>query len=397
METGIMQKQKVIIDGAQYEYPHGTPFRTIAADFQDRYPNDILLVNRDGKLCELHKVLDRDCTLRLVTARDVPGIQTYERSAVFLMIKAFYDVVGKENVERISVGYSVSRSLFIRAQGNFFLNQALLDQVEARMRDISSAALPIQKRSVSTDDAMELFRREGLVHKADLLSFRVNSHVNVYELDGFVDYFYGYMAPDAGYIRCFALERFEDGFVLRLPTLKNIALHVWEKVRGFLVKAGTLILAMSVLLWFLQAFGFENGGFGLVEDAGHSLLAVVGSFIAPLLTPLGFGTWQAAVALLTGLVAKEMVVSSMSMFCGFSVTAGGTAVAAALAGTFQSPAAAYAFLVFVLLYVPCVAAVSTIRKEMGSLKWTLASVGWQLGAAYIGAFVVYQVGRLFVG
>ena len=134
-----------------------------------------------------------------------------------------------------------------------------------------------------------------------------------------------------------------------------------------------------------------------MEDAGHSLLAVVGSFIAPLLTPLGFGTWQAAVALLTGLVAKEMVVSSMSMFCGFSVTAGGTAVAAALAGTFQSPAAAYAFLVFVLLYVPCVAAVSTIRKEMGSLKWTLASVGWQLGAAYIGAFVVYQVGRLFVG
>ena len=221
METAIMQKQTVIIDGARYEYPHGTPFRTIAADFQDRYPDDILLVNRDGKLCELHKVLDRDCTLRLVTARDVPGIQTYERSAVFLTIKAFYDVVGRDNVERISVGYSVSRSLFIRAQGRFHLNQALLDQVEARMRELSDAALPIRKRSVNTDDAMELFRREGLIHKADLLSFRVNSHVNVYELDGFVDYFYGYMAPDTGYIRCFALERFEDGFVLRLPTLKD--------------------------------------------------------------------------------------------------------------------------------------------------------------------------------
>ncbi len=221
METAIMHKQTVIIDGAQYEYPHGTPFRTIAADFQDQYPDDILLVNRDGKLCELHKVLDRDCTLRMVTARDVPGIQTYERSAVFLTIKAFYDVVGKDNVERISVGYSVSRSLFIRAQGRFTLNQALLDRVEARMRELSDAALPIQKRSVNTDDAMELFRREGLIHKADLLSFRVNSHVNVYELDGFVDYFYGYMAPDTGYIRCFALEQFEDGFVLRLPTLKD--------------------------------------------------------------------------------------------------------------------------------------------------------------------------------
>ena len=175
----------------------------------------------------------------------------------------------------------------------------------------------------------------------------------------------------------------------RLPTLKNIAFHVWEKVRGFLVKAGTLILAMSVLLWFLQAFGFEGGGFGLVEDAEHSLLAAVGSLLAPLLVPLGFGTWQAAVALLTGLVAKEMVVSSMSMFYGFSVTAGGAAVAAALSGTFHSPAAAYAFLVFVLLYVPCVAAVSTIRKEMGSIKWTLASIGWQLGAAY-------QIGRAHV-
>ena len=182
----------------------------------------------------------------------------------------------------------------------------------------------------------------------------------------------------------------------RLPTLKNIAFHVWEKVRGFLVKAGTLILAMSVLLWFLQAFGFEGGGFGLVEDAEHSLLAAVGSLIAPLLVPLGFGTWQAAVALLTGLVAKEMVVSSMSMFYGFSVTAGGAAVAAALSGTFHSPAAAYAFLVFVLLYVPCVAAVSTIRKEMGSIKWTLASIGWQLGAAYLGALIVYQVGSLFL-
>ena len=183
----------------------------------------------------------------------------------------------------------------------------------------------------------------------------------------------------------------------RLPTARNMALHVWEKVRGFLVKAGTLILAMSVLLWFLQTFGVEGGAFGMVADESHSLLGWIGSAIAPLLRPLGFGTWQAAVALLTGLVAKEMVVSSMSMFYGFSVTASGAAIAAALGGTFQSPAAAYAFLVFVLLYVPCVAAVSTIRKEMGSAKWTLASVGWQVGAAYIGSLLAYQIGSLIAG
>ena len=180
----------------------------------------------------------------------------------------------------------------------------------------------------------------------------------------------------------------------RLPTLKNMALHVWEKVRGFLVKAGTLILAMSVLLWFLQSFGWEGGAFGMVSDTSRSLLGHVGELLAPLFAPMGFGTWQAAVALLTGLVAKEMVVSSMSMFYGFSVTDAGSAVAGALAGTFASPAAVYAFLVFVLLYVPCVAAVSTIRKEMGSTRWTLASIGWQLAAAWLGSFLAYQVARL---
>jgi len=179
----------------------------------------------------------------------------------------------------------------------------------------------------------------------------------------------------------------------RLPTFKNCAMHVWEKVRGFLVKAGTLILAMSVVLWFLQSFGWD-GGVVMVDNAGKSFLGAVGSFIAPALKPLGFGTWQAAVALLAGLVAKEAVVSSMSLFYGFSVGASGTVVASALSGTFATPAAAYAFLVFVLLYVPCVAAVSTIRKEMNSTKWTVRSILWQIGAAYIGAFLAYHIGLL---
>ena len=212
---------KVTVDGEPRTYPHGTPYRTIAADFQDRHPCDILLVNRDGKLCELHKVLDRDCSLKMVTAQDKPGIQTYERSAVFLMLKAFYDVAGRENVERISVEYSLSSALFILARGSFTLDQALLDRVEARMRELSGQALPIEKRALSTDDAIELFEEARLVHKAQLFRFRINSHVNVYSLDGFVDYFYGYMAPDTGYIKCFGLELFENGFVLRLPTQKD--------------------------------------------------------------------------------------------------------------------------------------------------------------------------------
>lgn len=212
---------KVTVEGEERAYPSGTPYRTVAADFQDHYPCDILLVNRDGKLCELHKTLDRDCSLKMVTAQDKPGIQTYERSAVLLMLKAFYDVAGRENVERVSVEYSLSSALFCLARGNFTLDQDLLDRVEARMRELSAQALPIEKKSVATDDAMELFRKAGLVHKADLLSFRINSRVNIYSLDGFVDYFYGYMAPDTGYIRCFKLELFENGFILRLPTQKD--------------------------------------------------------------------------------------------------------------------------------------------------------------------------------
>ena len=177
----------------------------------------------------------------------------------------------------------------------------------------------------------------------------------------------------------------------RMPALKNTLRHVWEKVRDFLVRAGTLILVMSVVLWFLQSFDTH---LLLTDDPENSLLGVIGGFIAPVFRPLGFGTWQAAVALLTGLVAKEAVVASLSMFYGFSLTAGSSVVAGALSGTFATPLAAFAFLTFVLLYVPCVAAVSAIRREMNSLRWTLRSVVWQLLTAYIMSLLVYQLGSL---
>lgn len=179
----------------------------------------------------------------------------------------------------------------------------------------------------------------------------------------------------------------------RMPTLRNCALHVWERVRGFLLKAGTLILAMSVVLWVLQSFG---AGFQMVNDASESILGHIGSLIAPVFKPLGFGTWQASVALLTGLIAKEAVVSSMSLFYGFSTLDGGPTIARALSSTFATPAAAYSFLVFVLLYIPCVASVATMRKEMNSLNWTLRSITWQLAAAYLGSFLAYRIVGLFL-
>ena len=177
----------------------------------------------------------------------------------------------------------------------------------------------------------------------------------------------------------------------RLPSLGNILTHVWQKVKGFLVKAGTLILLMSMVLWLLQSFDFS---LRMVEDASQSMLGSLGGIIAPVFAPCGFGHWQAAVALLTGLIAKEMVVSSLSMFYGFSLTAASTEVAAAMTGF--TPLSAFAMLTFILLYVPCVAAVSTLFKEMNSRKWAWFSIAWQIGCAYVISLLVYQVGGLFL-
>ena len=177
----------------------------------------------------------------------------------------------------------------------------------------------------------------------------------------------------------------------RLPSLGNMLTHVWQKVRGFLVKAGTLILLMSMVLWLLQSFDFS---LRMVDDPTHSMLGALGNVLAPLFAPCGFGFWQAAVALLTGLIAKEMVVSSLSMFYGFSLTAASGEVAAAMTGF--TPLSAFAMLVFILLYVPCVAAVSTLFKEMQSRKWAWFSIAWQVGCAYVVSLLVYQIGNLFL-
>ena len=209
----------VTVNGSAHVFPYGTSFQTIAAEFQSQSPHDILLVDRDGKLCELHKPLDRSCSLRMITALEKPGMQTYERSVVLLLLKAFRDVAGHD--VRLCVHHSISRALFLTAENGPVLNQDLLDRVEARMRALSARKLPITKRSLATDDAIDLFRQAGMEDKAQLLSFRINSRVNIYELEDCFDYFYGYMVPDTGYLRCFKLELFEQGFVLRLPDLRN--------------------------------------------------------------------------------------------------------------------------------------------------------------------------------
>ena len=183
-----------------------------------------------------------------------------------------------------------------------------------------------------------------------------------------------------------------------LPTVGNVLRSMWERAWSFIKKAGTIILLSAILLWFLQAFGVENGRFGMVTDLNNSILAVIGSAIAWLFIPLGWGNWQSAVATITGLIAKENVVGTFGvLFGGFDeVAENGWQIWANMREVF-TPLAAYSFLVFNLLCAPCFAAMGAIRREMNSAKWTLFAIGYQCVFAYAVSLVLYQLGMLFTG
>lgn len=183
-----------------------------------------------------------------------------------------------------------------------------------------------------------------------------------------------------------------------LPTVGNVLRSMWERAWSFIKKAGTVILLSAILLWFLQAFGVENGSFGMVEDLNHSILAVIGNAIAWIFIPLGWGNWQSAVATITGLIAKENVVGTFGvLFGGFDeVAENGWQIWANMREVF-TPLAAYSFLVFNLLCAPCFAAMGAIKREMNSAKWTLFAIGYQCVFAYAVSLVLYQLGMLFTG
>ena len=176
---------------------------------------------------------------------------------------------------------------------------------------------------------------------------------------------------------------------LRLPKLKNTATQVWQRTKEFIVRAGTIIFAVSVVLWFLQSFTI---GFQMVESPNESILATFGKVIAPIFVPLGFGNWVASVALLTGIAAKEMIISTMSVLSSGQ----GGSLTQSISQIF-TPVSAYSFVIFVLLASPCMAAVATMKKELGNWRDFLFALAYQIGLAYAIAFIIYQIGsRIFV-
>ena len=184
-----------------------------------------------------------------------------------------------------------------------------------------------------------------------------------------------------------------------VPQAKTVLLHVWERLKGFIIKAGTILFLACVVMWFLGGFGFTNGGFGLVDDSADSLLAVIGGFIAPIFAPLGFGEWQPVAASLSGFTAKEAIVSTMGVLANVaeSKSEDTVTVAQAIQSWFPSAVAAFSFLLFNLLESPCLAAIATMAQQMQSKKWFWFAILFQNVFSYLVTLCVYQIGTLVTG
>lgn len=184
-----------------------------------------------------------------------------------------------------------------------------------------------------------------------------------------------------------------------IPSAKTVLLHVWERLKGFMIKAGTILFLACVVMWFLGGFGFTNGGFGMVEDSNNSLLAAVGGVIAPIFAPLGFGEWQPVSASLSGFTAKEAIVSTMGVLANVSssMSEDPITVGAAIQSWFPSALAAFSFLLFNLLDSPCLAAIATMAQQMQSRKWFWFAILFQNVFAYMVCLSIYQIGLLVTG
>ncbi len=215
------KKFTVTIEGKEYTYPEGTTYETIAGEFQHTKEHTIVLVMVNDRLKELHHRLKKSCRLSFVTTADKAGDNAYRRSLLLMMLKAVYHVGGHRNIEKVCVHFVVGNGFYCTMDGDLTLDQAFLEEVEAEMHRLVKKELPFEKRSVPTEDAIALFKKYGMKDKEKLFHYRRVSRVNLYNLDGFEDYYYGYMVPNTRYLKYFSLRLFEEGFVLELPKREN--------------------------------------------------------------------------------------------------------------------------------------------------------------------------------
>lgn len=208
---------KVVIEGQTREYPRGIRLETIAEEYKKQNEYDIILALVDHKLKELSRSLKNDCTVSFLTTADENGYKTYTRGITLVMLKAVYSQLGAENVEKVWVEYSIGSGLYCEIEGRLPLTLEMLHKVEKRMRELVERNIPFEKKSIGTDDAIALFEHYRMYDKQKLFRYRRVSKANIYSLDGFEDYFYGYMPASTGILKYFHLELYDNGFIMQLP------------------------------------------------------------------------------------------------------------------------------------------------------------------------------------
>lgn len=208
----------VTVGGVDRQYPVGTTYEEIASQYQEQYDGLIALVSVDGKIRELSKRVTKDCRVEFFTLRDDVGHKTYVRTATMVMLKAVADTAGAENAQKCRVGYTIGHGYYIRTFDGFHLSPELIYKIRERMRELVQEKMPIVKRAYPLAEAMELFKAQGMKDKEKLFRYRRSSSVNIYEMEGYFDYYYGYMLPDAGYVPYFDLIPYDEGMMLLMPT-----------------------------------------------------------------------------------------------------------------------------------------------------------------------------------
>jgi len=211
------KKYRVQVGKATREYIEGTTFEVIAKDFQENYTDQIVLGCEGYKLFELRKTLSKDCEIKFITTGDDVGNKTYKRSMCLMLVKAIHDICDHDARCKVRIHFSVSKGYYCTVDCGLEINQDFLDSVKKRMLEMVDEAMPIKKKSVHTDEAIRLFHKHGMHDKERLFGYRRVSKVNIYSMNEFEDYYYGYMVPNASYLKYFELYLYDEGFVIQMP------------------------------------------------------------------------------------------------------------------------------------------------------------------------------------
>ncbi|EET58523.1 phosphoribulokinase/uridine kinase family protein [Marvinbryantia formatexigens DSM 14469] len=234
----------VFINGEEKSYMDGTSYLAAAKEYQKEYAHDIVLATVDGKLKELNKRMGNGEHITFVTVADPMGFSAYRRSVLLLLLKAIRQVGGEEQADRVWVHFAVSEGVYITMRGQKSVTAKFLHEVKTAMKELAKRDIVISKEAVDTDKAIALFGRLGMEDKEKLFHYRMASKVNTYSLDGFCDYFYGYMVPGSGYLKYFELYPYDEGFVLQIPTIEEP-----EKVPPFAPEPKLFAIQKESLEW----------------------------------------------------------------------------------------------------------------------------------------------------